>query len=119
MATGGAAGPEEVGPPMYSLSQLKTIVEEAHRLNMKVCAHALSREGIMNCIDAGIDSIEHGADIPEEYLIKMKEKGLAYVPTISVYRTLAESEGILPANTVAKAKKVHENIKLPLRRPMN
>lgn len=111
MATGGAAGPEEVGPSMYSLSQLKTIVEEAHRLHMKVCAHALSREGIINCIEAGIDSIEHGADIPKEYLIKMKEKGLAYVPTLSVYRILSESEGILPANTVRKSKVVHENQK--------
>lgn len=112
MATGGAAGPEEVGPSMYSVSQLKAIVEEAHRLHMKVCAHALSREGIINCIEAGIDSIEHGADIPKEYLLKMKEKGLAYVPTISVYRTLSESEGILPANTVLKSKKVHENHKI-------
>ena len=96
---------------MYSLSQLKAIAEEAHRLHMKVCAHALSKEGIINCIEAGIDSIEHGAEIPTEYLLKMKEKGLAYVPTLSVYRVLSESEGILPANTVAKAKKVHENHK--------
>jgi len=111
MATGGAAGPEEVGPSMYSLPQLKTIVEEAHRLHMKVCAHALSREGIINCIEAGIDTIEHGADIPKEYLLKMKEKGLAYVPTLSVYRILSESEGILPENTVRKSKVVHEKQK--------
>jgi len=111
MATGGAAGPEEVGPSMYSLLQLKAIVEEAHRLHMKVCAHALSKEGIINCIEAGIDSIEHGAEISMEYLLKMKEKGLAYVPTLSVYRILSESEGILPANTVRKSKKVHENQK--------
>lgn len=115
MATGGAAGPEEVGPSMYSVSQLETIVEEAHRLHMKVCAHALSREGIINCVEAGIDSIEHGADIPEEYLLKMKEKGLAYVPTVSVYRTLAESEGILPPNTVRKARNVHEKHKITLK----
>jgi imidazolonepropionase-like amidohydrolase len=36
---------------------------------------------------------------------------LAYVPTISIYRTLAESEGILPQNTVRKAKNIHENHK--------
>lgn len=116
MATGGAAGPEEVGPPMYSVSQLKAIVEEAHRLHMKVCAHALSKEGIINCIEAGIDSIEHGAEIPTKYLLKMKEKGIAYVPTLSVYRILSESEGILPANTVSKAKKVYENHKETFKR---
>lgn len=111
MATGGAAGPEDVGPSMYSVAQLKAIVEEAHRLHMKVCAHALSKEGIINCIEAGIDSIEHGAEIPIEYLLIMKEKGLAYVPTLSVYRILSESEGIIPSNTVNKSKKVHENHK--------
>lgn len=111
MATGGAAGPEEVGPSMYSVSQLRAIVEEAHRLHMKVCAHALSKEGIINCIEAGIDSIEHGAEISKEYLLKMKEKGLAYVPTLSVYRVLSESDGVLPANTVLKSKKVSEKQK--------
>lgn len=116
MATGGAAGPEEVGPSMYSVSQLKAIVKEAHRLHMKVCAHALSREGIINCIEAGIDSIEHGADIPEEYLHEMKDKGLAYVPTLSVYRVLSQSEGILPPNTVRKSKQVHENHKTTFRK---
>jgi imidazolonepropionase-like amidohydrolase len=111
MATGGAAGPEEVGPSMYSLPQLKVIVEEAHRLHMKVCAHALSQEGIINCIEAGIDSIEHGAEISKEYFLKMKEKGLAYVPTLSVYRVLSESDGVLPSNTVLKSKKVREKQK--------
>lgn len=111
MATGGAAGPEEVGPSMYSISQLKAIVEEAHRLHMKVCAHALSSEGIINCIEAGIDSIEHGAVISKEYLLKMKEMGLAYIPTLSVYKILSESEGILPANTIKKSKIVSENQK--------
>ena len=106
MATGGAAGIEDVGPSMYSLEQLKMIVSECHRLHMKVAAHALSREGIINCIEAGIDTIEHGADIPEEYLYKMKEKGLTLVPTLSVYKMLAASSGQIPEVTVAKAKRV-------------
>ena len=106
MATGGAAGIEDVGPCMYSLEQLKMIVNECHRLHMKVAAHALSREGIINCIEAGIDTIEHGADIPEEYLYKMKEKGLTLVPTLSVYKMLANSSGQIPEVTVVKAQRV-------------
>ncbi len=118
MATGGAAGPEEVGPSMYSLEQLETIVSESHRLHMKVCAHALSIEGIQNCIDAGIDTIEHGADISPEYCQKMKEKGLAYVPTLSVYRVLGDSAGILPDNTVAKSRAVSARQKVTLKNAM-
>lgn len=108
MATGGAAGLEEVGPSMYPLRQLELIVEEAHRLHMKVSAHALSREGIVNCIMAGIDTIEHGADIPTEYLEMMRDKKLTLVPTLAIYRILANSEGTIPPLTVKKSKAVVE-----------
>ncbi|MEL7647560.1 MAG: amidohydrolase family protein [Sedimentibacter sp.] len=102
-ATGGAYGPEEIGPVLYTQEELALIVKESHRLNMKVAAHALSEVGIRNCIDAGIDTIEHGAHIEEESLKKMVEKGLALIPTLSVYQCLAESKGILPQNIVDKA----------------
>ena len=111
MATGGAAGMEEVGPSMYSQEQLQLIVAEAHRLHMKVAAHAVSREGIVECIKAGIDTIEHGADIPDEYLRMMKDKGLTLVPTLAIYKVLAESYGIVPDRMVAKSKAVTENQK--------
>ena len=55
MDTGGAAGLEDVGPSMYDLDQLKFIVHEAHRLHMKVAVHAVSQEGIIECIKAGIE----------------------------------------------------------------
>ena len=61
MASGGAAGLEDVGPCMYSPKELETLVYEAHRLNMKVAAHALSYDAISKCVDAGIDTIEHAA----------------------------------------------------------
>lgn len=111
MATGGAAGMEEVGPSMYSQEQLQLIVSEAHRLHMKVAAHAVSREGIIECIKAGIDTIEHGADIPEEYLEMMKEKGLTLVPTLAIYKILAGSAGIVPDKMVEKSRKVTEHQK--------
>ena len=39
---------------MYDLDQLKFIVHEAHRLHMKVAVHAVSQEGIIECIKAGL-----------------------------------------------------------------
>lgn len=95
MDTGGAAGLEDVGPSMYDLEQLQYIVHEAHRLHMKVAVHAVSQEGIIECIKAGIDTIEHGPDIPDEYLDMMKEKGLTLVPTLAIYKVLAENKGVL------------------------
>lgn len=95
MDTGGAAGLEDVGPSMYDADQLAFIVHEAHRLHMKVAVHAVSQEGIIECIKAGIDTIEHGPDIPDEYLDMMKEKGLTLVPTLAIYKILSENKGVL------------------------
>lgn len=109
MASGGAAGLEDVGPCMYSPRELKALVYEAHRLNMKVAAHALSYDSISKCVDAGIDTIEHGAEMTEEILYKMKENGQCWVPTVAVYKSLAESQGIVDDVIVKKARAVVEN----------
>ena len=111
MASGGAAGLEDVGPCMYSPEELEAIAYEAHRLNMKVAAHALSYDAISKCIDAGIDTIEHGGALTEELLSKMKEKDLCWVPTLAVYKELAAGKGIVADVIVEKATVVTENQK--------
>jgi imidazolonepropionase-like amidohydrolase len=54
----------------------KAIVEDAHRLGMKVAAHATDRTGIQTAIDAGVDSVEHGDEATNEQLQQMKDKGI-------------------------------------------
>ncbi|KMO86936.1 hypothetical protein AB840_05260 [Megasphaera cerevisiae DSM 20462] len=115
MATGGAAGPEEVGLAMYSEENLRIIMAEASRLHMKVAAHALSREGISSCIDAGIHTIEHGADIPVEKIAAMKAKGITLVPTLWVYKVLAESKGIVDEYMSRKAFDIVQQQKVTFR----
>lgn len=111
MASGGAAGLEDVGPCMYSPEELGAIVYEAHRLNMKVAAHALSYDAISKCVDAGIDTIEHGGALNEELLQKMKENGQVWVPTLQVYKELARGKGVIADVIVEKATVVEENQK--------
>lgn len=102
-ATGGAFGPEEIGPVLYDEQELQLIVDTAHSLNMKVCAHALSKVGIDQCIHTGVDCIEHGAVIDEAGMDMMIEKGLTYIPTLTIYRVLANSGDKLAANVVEKS----------------
>lgn len=45
--------------PQYSVEELRTCVEEAHRLGRLVVAHVLSVAAIELCLDAGVDSIDH------------------------------------------------------------
>lgn len=107
-STGGVYGPEEIGPAVYTFDEMRAIVEEAHRLNMKVSTHALGEEGIRLSVEAGVDTIEHGAGIPPDLLRKMKGQGTALIPTLAVYCMLAESSRTIPEEYVEKAKRVAE-----------
>ena len=62
MATGGMMD-KNPNPlvPIYSQDELDTICEEARRLDKRTAAHVVSAEGIRRCVEAGINSIEHGA----------------------------------------------------------
>lgn len=50
----------------FSPHEFEVIVEEAHRLNKRVAAHAHGVEGIRRALDAGVDTIEHCTFVAEE-----------------------------------------------------
>jgi imidazolonepropionase-like amidohydrolase len=54
----------------------KAVVEDAHRLGLKVAAHASDKTGIQTAIDAGVDSVEHGDEATDDQLMQMKDKGI-------------------------------------------
>jgi imidazolonepropionase-like amidohydrolase len=70
--------------PTLTVEEMRVIVEEAHKQGLKVAAHATTREGIMNAVTAGVDSIEHGFGADEQSLQMMKAKGVFLVPTVGV-----------------------------------
>ena len=69
------------GPRVLSLEELKVIVEEAHRLNRKVAAHAIGDLATRIAAEAGVDSVEHAYTIPDDALRLMAEKKIYLVPT--------------------------------------
>lgn len=60
---------------------VKAVTEDAHRLGMKVAAHAADKVAIQTAIDAGVDSIEHAFDATDAQLHQMKGKGIFLVAT--------------------------------------
>ncbi len=96
-ATGGAYG-RPTGEALDDVEllpeELQAITTEAHRFGLKVSAHAIGEQGITNCLEAGIDTIEHGQYLTDDQAARMAETGTALVPTLFVYRQLAESQGI-------------------------
>ncbi len=99
-ATGGvlSAG-DEVGVLQYTYEELKAMVEEAHKLERKVAAHAHGTEGIKVAVRAGVASIEHGSFLDAEGARLMAERGTYLVPTLMAGEAVlraADAGGIPP-----------------------
>ena len=68
-----------------TVEELKAIVDEAHRAEVKVAAHAYSEAALSNVIEAGVDSIEHGIGLTDEIAARAVKRGIYYVPTLSAF----------------------------------
>ena len=116
-ATGGVYG-RETGEGVDDIElrpeEIQMIVDEAHRRNVKVTAHAIGESGIRECLKAGIDCIEHGHYIQEDMAEIMRKQNTALVPTFFIYRHLADSDDI-PPYARAKAARVVEQHRKALR----
>jgi imidazolonepropionase-like amidohydrolase len=77
--------------PTFTEEEIRVIVEEAHKANLKVAAHATLPGGIRNALNAGVDSIEHGHQADRSSLELIKEKNAYWVPTIGHYFYHADS----------------------------
>jgi imidazolonepropionase-like amidohydrolase len=76
------AGSGRNGKTRYmAIEDAKAIVEDAHRLGVKVAAHAQDNTAVQIAIDAGVDSIEHAWTATDEQLKQMKDKGIFLVAT--------------------------------------
>ena len=66
--TGGASSRPGLGPKdmVIGRDEIDALVSEAHHLGKKVMCHALGGPGLRNAIEAGVDSIEHGAYLDED-----------------------------------------------------
>ncbi len=74
----------------FTEEEILAIVGEAHRLDRRVAAHAIGKDGIMAALKAGVDTIEHGDGLDEESIKLMVEKGAYWCPTIYVTAYVAE-----------------------------
>lgn len=90
--------------PQFNLKELKTITSEAKNTESKVSVHCHSLKGIENCIEAGVDSIEHGTFINKRTSSMMANKGITLIPTLLVHEFLYK-EGFPKWDNYAAEKK--------------
>jgi len=66
---------------------LRAVVQEAHAKNLPVAIHTGNKQDVIDAVELGADSIEHGSfldEIPDEIFTEMKARGIAFDPTLSV-----------------------------------
>src|SRR6476620_6189620 len=73
-----------------SCHELATIVDTAHERGAKVRAHVADRAMILECIELGVDVIDHGDEIDDEIIEKMVEAETFWVPSLVYLWSLLE-----------------------------
>jgi imidazolonepropionase-like amidohydrolase len=74
----------------YSPDELRAAVQEAHAHRRSVAAHAESETAIAACVDAGVDTVEHGTYLTAAVADRMAARGTVLVPTLGVFPALVE-----------------------------
>ncbi|GAB3164306.1 metal-dependent hydrolase family protein [Telluribacter humicola] len=79
--------------PTFTEEELRLIVEVAKSSGRPVVAHASTVEGMRRAITAGVETIEHGdAGTPEIWRL-MKERDVAFCPTLAAGEAISQYRG--------------------------
>jgi len=73
-------------PETFTADEVTAIVDEAHKKGHKVSCHAFGGDGLHNCLNAGVESIEHGVQLEDSDIKMMIDKGIYLVPTLYHYQ---------------------------------
>lgn len=98
----------EIGPAQVTPEEFEAMVETATMLNRRVMAHAHGIDGIRNAVRAGVASIDHGAELDDEIMAEMRERGTYLVPTIMAFEYVwdAAERGTLAPWSAIKAREI-------------
>ncbi|HZP26583.1 MAG TPA: amidohydrolase family protein [Dehalococcoidia bacterium] len=74
----------------FPAQALTEAARRAHAAGARIAIHATSEAAITGAVEAGFDSIEHGQGIREDHLKAMAERGIAFVPTLTILPQLPD-----------------------------
>jgi imidazolonepropionase-like amidohydrolase len=78
----------------YTQPELDALVGEAHRLGLRVAAHAIGEGGVATALRAGVDSIEHGMFLDQTCIDLFLDSGARYSATFSAPTCIIEGETV-------------------------
>ena len=71
-----------VNSPSLTFEEVQAVVDEAHRLGLKVACHTYGGEGMNSCINAGVDANNHLLELDAAGARTLKQKNLPMVVTL-------------------------------------
>jgi imidazolonepropionase-like amidohydrolase len=86
-------GPDKTPRPTFTEEEIRLVVAVASSSGRQVAAHSSTKEGMRRSIMAGVSTIEHGDDGDAEIFGLMKQKGIAYCPTLSATEAYEQYRG--------------------------
>ena len=81
-----------VSSPSLTFEEVEAIVDESHRMGLKVACHAYGGEGMTSCINAGVDAPNHLLELDDAGVRVMLEKRLPLVATLDDLIALEEED---------------------------
>ena len=81
-----------VASPSLTYEEVEAIVDEAHRLGLKVACHTYGGEGMASCLKAGVDSPNHLLELDDAGVRLLLQKKLYFVPTIDDLISLEKAD---------------------------
>lgn len=95
-ATGGVgAPPEKVLIPTMKKEIFFKLVQDYHAAGKLVMVHTWGGDSLDWCIEAGVDSVEHGIYMNQRQAYELSSKNILYVPTAAIYQLLAANDNPL------------------------
>jgi imidazolonepropionase-like amidohydrolase len=77
----------------FTKDELDAVVDEAHRLGLKVTAHAIDAYSIQFALEAGVDSIQHASDLTSEVIALFLKSHAGFINT---YVTMMHADSFTP-----------------------
>ncbi len=101
----------ELSCPPLGAEETKELVNIAHGEGFAVMAHCNGRGTVMAAIEAGTDSIEHGAFMDDECIAALAESRCLWVPTIAAVAAFCGRTGFDPKVTENTLKRHKEAVR--------
>jgi len=100
----GGHGNVRAGTSEFSREELAAVVETAHARGALVRAHCAWKREMLECIELGVDVIDHGDEIDAEVIDAMAEAGTFFDPSILYLEKLLAFEPLQHAPGFAPAR---------------